>query len=114
MPKITFTNHPEIYQAPAGTDLVHLPHIHASIPLVFGCCQGECGICAIELVNGAENLTKCTKQEEKTLKKKGLPASYRLACQCALNGDIEIKGLDEKGSHSRLESLPDLGNTNGY
>lgn len=113
MPKITFTKHPEIYQVAAGTDLVRLPHIYPTIPLTFGCCQGECGVCAIEIASGTENLTKCTKQEEKTLKKKGLPANYRLACQCALKGDIAINGPDEKEPHIHSGSLPDLDNTNG-
>jgi len=60
--------------------------LHPELPLKFGCRRGDCGVCAIRVVEGMENLTRRTKQEEIFMAKKKLPAEYRLACQCSLNG----------------------------
>lgn len=89
MPKLKFTKgHPGI-NLRTGTELVRVPFLDSSTPLKFGCCQGKCGTCAIKIIEGGENLSPPTKQEQETLKRLKLEA-YRLACQCALLGDILI------------------------
>jgi ferredoxin len=49
---------------------------------------GQCGMCKIEILEGAENLSPRTDFEEKKLKNK--PANYRLACQTIVNGPIKV------------------------
>lgn len=50
---------------------------------------GQCGTCIVEIVEGMENLSPRTAFEERKLKKK--PASYRLACQTLVNGEVSVK-----------------------
>ena len=59
------------------------------MPLKFGCTLGHCGVCSIKVNAGKENLSPPTRQEKTTLKEKYLEG-YRLACQCALLGDVEL------------------------
>jgi len=58
----------------------------ADIP--FGCQDGMCGTCVIDVLEGKENLGQLT-QEEKDL---DLKVEKRLACQCKIKGDAKIKG----------------------
>jgi len=54
----------------------------------FGCYEGICGSCRIEVIGGAENLSELTEQE----KMLGMDANTRLACQCKIKkGEIKIK-----------------------
>ena len=51
--------------------------------------NGKCGNCMVEVVEGSENLSPRTPVEEQKLKKK--TATYRLACQTFVNGDVAVK-----------------------
>ena len=50
---------------------------------------GQCGTCLVDVVSGTDSLSSRTAVEEAKLK--GKPASYRLACQAILKGDVEVK-----------------------
>ncbi len=76
---------------PSGSELLELARKNPEIPLKFGCTRGECGVCAVKVLSGSQNLTKQSFQELETLSKKSLGPGYRLACQCALNGDVEFE-----------------------
>lgn len=66
----------------------------ASIP--FGCVQGECGTCLIEVLEGMEYLNPMTEEESLTLSDKERKANYRLACQCNISGgEIKIRSAEE-------------------
>lgn len=91
MPNLTFCKQNCSWRLKENTELLRIPYIDTSIPLKFGCCQGQCGACAIKIVSGEENLSPITKQEQATLNRLGLH-SHRLACQCALKGDVVIDG----------------------
>jgi len=90
MPTITFKTKNLKFQVREGIELVQVKIQNPDIPLKFGCKQGNCGICAIHVTSGGEHLTKMCPKEKATLKRKELESEYRLACQCALNGSIEI------------------------
>jgi ferredoxin len=90
MPKLKFSCHGIEVSIPSGTELLDTARKNPELPLKFGCTRGECGVCAVKVVAGMEHLTKCSKQEQETLQRKGLGEDYRLACQCALNGDVEV------------------------
>lgn len=79
------------YTCSNGIELLHAYKMNPLIPLKFGCTKGSCGTCKIKVIQGAENLSKRTKQEIETIKAKNLDESYRLACQCAIHGDIVIE-----------------------
>lgn len=99
MPILRFRQFNRSWCLKEDTELSRVPYIDPSIPLKFGCCQGECGTCAIRVLEGEENLSPMTKQEKITLARLGLH-HHRLACQCALRGDVVIDiDLDHNHDH---------------
>jgi ferredoxin len=52
----------------------------------FGCREGSCATCMIEVVEGMENLNGHTEAEETTLLPEELEGNIRLACQCRVSG----------------------------
>lgn len=90
MAKITFLKSKVVFNAIDGSDLLSVQERHPYLPLKFGCKRGECGVCMIEMLSGQDHLTKLSPEEQKTLQRKNAKENCRLACQCALNGDIEI------------------------
>ena len=59
--------------------------------IAFGCENGICSTCLIQIKSGAENLSERTDQEEFTLEARGADDDMRLACQCTVNGDVEFE-----------------------
>ena len=54
----------------------------------FGCTQGLCGTCQIEIIEGQENLAPLTLEEQDMQRDQ----NNRLACQCIIkNGSVTIK-----------------------
>lgn len=95
MAKIRFATKEIESHVPVGIDLLAAAAIRPQLPFKFGCRRGECGVCAIKVNQGSQNLTKMSALEQNVLIKKGHAKDiYRLACQCALNGDIEIDSAD--------------------
>jgi ferredoxin len=90
MPTLTFSKQKRSLHLRENTELLRVPYLDVTVPLRFGCCQGECGTCAIKILSGAENLSPKTKQEQATLCRLRFNEHYRLACQCALRGDVVI------------------------
>ena len=88
MAQITFSEANIAITLSDGSDLIHLCDLHS--PLKFGCKQGHCGVCAIKVTSGNHHLTKSSKEELRVLDQKGKDKTYRLACQCAINGNITI------------------------
>lgn len=91
MAEITFKKENITQDVRSGSDFLHVHMQHPALPLKFGCKQGDCGICTIHILEGMENLTKITKEEINMRAKGKLPQGCRLACQCAINGDIVIE-----------------------
>lgn len=54
----------------------------------FGCQNGLCGTCMIDIVSGEDNLSELT-EEEKILER---DKKHRLACQCRIKkGEVKIE-----------------------
>lgn len=62
-----------------------------SASISFGCDQGICGTCLVDLVEGGDNLSDSEEVEEETLQAMGAEEGQRLACQCRVEGDITVK-----------------------
>ena len=63
--------------------------------ILFGCREGACATCMIEIVEGSENLNPINENEEATLMPEELESGVRLACQCVIRGGrIVIKSAD--------------------
>jgi ferredoxin len=48
----------------------------------FGCEEGICGTCMVEVIDGMENLGELTEAEEDM----GVGENERLMCQCSIRG----------------------------
>jgi ferredoxin len=75
-------------------EMVELPDNSSAMPyaeqlgVYFGCQDGNCGVCDVEIVAGAENLNSLTDKE----KDFNLLKNHRLLCQCKIKkGEIKIK-----------------------
>ncbi len=92
--KITFVKDSVEIQTqvvPTGCDFQRVLTLYPSVPLRFGCRNGDCGVCALRVIQGMQDLTKRTPEEVKTLARKGLSDEWRLGCQCCVNGDVVIE-----------------------
>lgn len=91
MPKVKFKDDDLEVEADTGANLKEIAQAEgASIP--FGCEQGICGTCLINVPAGAENLSDQTDQEKETLEAMGAEPGQRLACQCQVEGDVTVEG----------------------
>lgn len=57
-----------------------------------GTCEGngDCGLCAIAVISGENNLTPKGQSEDDLLKKMEFPANARLSCQSRATGDVVV------------------------
>lgn len=68
----------------------------AGASIEFGCREGECATCIIDVVSGAENLPPVNENEEITLMDEERERGVRLACQLRiLGGTIKIKPAED-------------------
>ncbi len=58
------------------------------IGVPFGCEEGICGTCMIDISEGAENLSELTEPENDLMRDR----EHRLACQCKIKkGEVKFK-----------------------
>jgi ferredoxin len=73
------------------------PDDHYNEPLNWQCEVGECGLCAVQILAGAENFLPSpnAEEEKRTLKEMRRLTSdlskYRLACFARINGPVTVK-----------------------
>lgn len=86
MGKLLFENNDEEAEVASDAPIAEACE-EAGIP--FACTEGVCGTCVIEVVEGMENLSAYTQEEEDFL---GPLKHERLACQCKLKeGCVKIR-----------------------
>ncbi len=90
MPRVTFAATDLVVEVPVGSSLLECCESN-SAPVAFGCTQGRCGTCCIEILAGAENLNPKSETEINTLEGRDDVEKLRLACQLEVRGDIAIK-----------------------
>jgi ferredoxin len=92
---VFFSGHDQIEKTvPDGTPLQHvIDAAGADIP--FGCREGSCATCMIEVLAGMEFLNAPTDAEQTTLMPDELEQNVRLACQCRVSGGrVEIQKFE--------------------
>ncbi len=64
-----------------------------------GTCEGngDCGLCAMVVVTGEENLSPINEVEKEILNKLDYPLGTRLSCQARIQGDVTLNFLDAEG-----------------
>lgn len=88
--KITFEDIEQTVNVPAGTRVIEVSEkIGAGI--IYGCREGDCGTCIMEVTEGWNNLTTPSVLEEKVLKENMAGRHNRLACQAQILGDCKVK-----------------------
>ena len=88
--KVTFTDIEQTVNVPAGTRVIEVSEkIGAGI--IYGCREGDCGTCMMEVTDGWNNLTTPSVLEEKVLKENMAGRHNRLACQAQILGDCSVK-----------------------
>ena len=93
MPKIIFSNNKQEAEAKKGSDLKETTKAKGW-PIAYGCEDGVCGTCIVEIEEGAENLNPMDEQEKQTLDIMSMnDGKHRLACKCKVNGDLKIKAI---------------------
>ena len=93
MPKVTFTDTGDQADAEIDTSLKDATK-GRGWPIAYGCEDGVCGTCIVEIKEGKENLSDIAEVEDQTLDMMGMKdGTHRLCCQCKIKGDVTIKGM---------------------
>jgi ferredoxin len=92
MPKIEFRAEGRTVECEPNTLLRDVcDREKARVP--FGCRNGVCATCEIEVLAGGEHLSAIVAPESETLASFGIPAGHRLACQVRVLGDCAVKPI---------------------
>lgn len=61
------------------------------VSLTFGCTEGSCGVCELTVLEGRENLSKVTEEEENYLLPEDIANGMRLGCQIKIKrGEVVL------------------------
>jgi 2Fe-2S ferredoxin len=90
MPKIRFARKfPDIEVETGGLLMEAL--LKAGYPVASSCHgDGICGKCRIQILAGAENLSKIAEVEQLVRDRLNVPKEYRISCQARVLGDVLI------------------------
>lgn len=90
MAKISFTKSFEPIEVASGENLMQAL-LNASIPVASSCYgDGVCGKCRMEVLSGAENLSKPTPLEDMIKERLGMDKALRISCQTRVEGDVTV------------------------
>jgi len=84
----------ETFRAEAGRPLLDCG-LEQGVDMDYGCRVGACGACAIEIVEGLENIDEPDFIERDALTRYELPANVRLTCRACTKGPVTLRSLDD-------------------
>jgi ferredoxin len=95
MATVIFADEEITIEVPDGTRLQEaVDQAGADIP--FGCREGECATCIIEVLEGMEYLGEPNENELLTLMEDELERGVRLTCQCRVSGGtVKIREAED-------------------
>ena len=79
----------QTWDVESGTSLQELSEAQ-NTPLVFGCREADCGVCAIKVLANPESISPATQVETDFLKALHADPNERLGCQCRVIGDVTV------------------------
>lgn len=90
MPTIRFKKtYPDLEVEPGAFLMEEL--LKAGLPVASSCHgDGICGKCRMQIVEGAENLSKINSVEQLVRERLNIARDYRISCQTRVMGDITI------------------------
>ncbi|MGB0952074.1 MAG: 2Fe-2S iron-sulfur cluster-binding protein [Planctomycetota bacterium] len=65
----------------------------ANLPIPFGCQSGRCGVCQVEVLEGA--LAEPGMLEQGILECFKCPPEVRLACQAFIEADVKLRAVSD-------------------
>jgi len=87
---VTFEDIGITVSVPVGTRVIEISEKVGS-GIVYGCREGDCGTCMMDVVAGWNNLTDPSVLEDKVLRENLAGKHQRLACQAQVLGDVTVK-----------------------
>lgn len=91
MPIVTFLPSRKTRQVAEGTTLYRAA-TQAGLPVAASCSEEfVCGKCNMEIVEGAQNLSRQTAPERALLEQERKPATDRVSCKTVVYGDCTVK-----------------------
>ena len=69
--------------------------LEQGVDMDYGCRVGACGACAVEVVEGLENVEEPDFIEQDALDRYELPREVRLACRACVKGPVTLRSLPE-------------------
>ena len=90
--RVRFLPEDLLVEAPWGTPLQAIADA-AGADITFGCRSGSCGTCRIRVLAGLEHCSAPGAEERDFLQGLDAPGDHRLACQVAVEGDLDLEYL---------------------
>ncbi len=89
--EVTFTDIDKTVQVPTGTRVIEVSEREGA-GIVYGCREGDCGTCIMDVEDGWENLSQPSVVEDRILRENMAGRHQRLACQAQLlGGKVVVK-----------------------
>jgi len=90
--QLTFADIDVSVNVPAGIRVIDVSEKVGS-GIVYGCREGDCGTCMMEVLEGMENLNAPSVLEDKVLRENMAGKRFRLACQAQVIGDVTVNPI---------------------
>jgi len=87
--RLTFADIDVTVTVPAGVRVIEISE-KVGAGIVYGCREGDCGTCLMEIIDGLENLSVPSVLESKVLQENMAGKNFRLACQAQVLGDVTV------------------------
>jgi ferredoxin len=87
--QLTFADIGVTVNVPAGIRVIEVSEKVGS-GIMYGCREGDCGTCLMEVISGMENLSTPSVLEDKVLREQMASKRFRLACQAQVIGDVTV------------------------
>ena len=87
--RLTFSDVDVTVTVPTGTRVIEVSE-QVGAGIVYGCREGECGTCMMQVQKGRKNLSTPSLLEDKVLREHMAGSNFRLACQAQVLGDVTV------------------------
>jgi len=87
---LTFSDINMTVTVPSGVRVIEISE-KVGAGIVYGCREGDCGTCLMEVEEGWNNLSTPSVLEDKILRENMAGKHHRLACQAQVLGDVKVR-----------------------
>lgn len=89
--ELTFKNINKTVSVATGTRVIEVSE-KEDAGIIYGCREGDCGTCIMDVEDGWENLSQTSVIEDRVLRENSAGRHQRLACQAqVLGGKVVVK-----------------------